>query len=138
MPAEPRTIAQLSRALLAREVTSEAVTERCLAVIEEKNPSLNAFIAVFADEARAQARAADREMAAGTHRGPLHGVPISLKDLLDVRGTVTTAASKVRESHVAQADAPTVTHLRNAGAVIVGKCNLHEFAFGTTNEDSAF
>jgi aspartyl-tRNA(Asn)/glutamyl-tRNA(Gln) amidotransferase subunit A len=138
MPAEPRTIAQLSRALLAREVTSEAVTERCLAEIEEKNPSLNAFIAVFADEARAQARAADREMAAGTHRGPLHGVPISLKDLLDVRGTVTTAASKVRESHVAQADAPTVTHLRNAGAVIVGKCNLHEFAFGTTNEDSAF
>jgi len=138
MPAEPHTIAQLARALQAREVTSEAVTDRCLAEIAARNSTLNAFIAVFGEEAREQARAADREIAAGKHRGPLHGVPISLKDLLDVRGTPTTAASKVREGHVAPADAPVVTHLRNAGAVLLGKCNLHEFAFGTTNEDSAF
>jgi aspartyl-tRNA(Asn)/glutamyl-tRNA(Gln) amidotransferase subunit A len=138
MPAEPRSISQLARALQAREISSEAVTESCLARIDEKNPTLNAFIAVFADEARAQARAADREIAAGQYRGPLHGVPISIKDLVDMRGTVTTAASRVREAHVAQADAPLISHLRNAGAVLVGKCNLHEFAFGTTNEDSAF
>ena len=138
MGAEPHTIAQLARALEAREITSEAVTDRCLAHIAEQNPTLNAFIAVFADEAREQARAADREIAAGRYRGPLHGVPISLKDLLDLRGTTTTAASNVRKGHVAPSDAPSVAHLREAGAVFVGKCNLHEFAFGTTNEDSAF
>jgi aspartyl-tRNA(Asn)/glutamyl-tRNA(Gln) amidotransferase subunit A len=138
MPAEPETIAQLARALKAREITSEAVTERCLAVIAEKNPSLNAFIAVLGDDALAQARDADREIAAGRWRGPLHGVPVSLKDLMDLRGTPTTAASRVRDGHVAERDADVVAHLRTAGAVFVGKCNLHEFAFGTTNEDSAF
>jgi aspartyl-tRNA(Asn)/glutamyl-tRNA(Gln) amidotransferase subunit A len=138
MPAEPQTIGELVRALNARAVTSEAVTERSLAVIAERNPSLNAFIAVLADDALAQAREADREIAAGRSRGPLHGVPISIKDLLDLRGTTTTAGSRVRQGHVAEADAPSVAHLRDAGAVFVGKCNLHEFAFGTTNEDSAF
>jgi aspartyl-tRNA(Asn)/glutamyl-tRNA(Gln) amidotransferase subunit A len=138
MGAEPRTIAQLSRALQAREITSEAVTDRCLARIAEQNPALNAFITVFADQAREQARGADREIASGRYRGPLHGVPISLKDLLDLGGTRTTAASNVRQGHVATADAPAVANLRQAGAVIIGKCNLHEFAFGTTNEDSAF
>jgi aspartyl-tRNA(Asn)/glutamyl-tRNA(Gln) amidotransferase subunit A len=138
MTAEPGTIAQLAAALERREMTSEAVTERCLTEIAESNPALNAFIAVFADEARAQAKDADREIAAGRYRGPLHGVPISLKDLLDLRGTSTTAASNVRKHHSAREDAPAVAHLRRAGAVFVGKCNLHEFAFGTTNEDSAF
>jgi aspartyl-tRNA(Asn)/glutamyl-tRNA(Gln) amidotransferase subunit A len=138
MAAEPETIAQLARALKARETTSEAATERCLAAIAEKNSTLNAFIAVLADDARAQARQADQEIAAGKWRGPLHGVPISLKDLMDLRGTPTTAASRVREGHVASGDAEVVSYLRAAGAVFVGKCNLHEFAFGTTNEDSAF
>ena len=138
MAAKPETIAQLARALQAREITSEAVTDRCLAAIAEKNPTLNAFIAVLADDARAQAKEADREIAAGRWRGPLHGVPISLKDLMDLRGTATTAASRVRDGHMATGDAEVVTHLRAAGAVFVGKCNLHEFAFGTTNEDSAF
>jgi aspartyl-tRNA(Asn)/glutamyl-tRNA(Gln) amidotransferase subunit A len=138
MPVESRTIAQLARALRTQETTSEELTERCLAEIADKNPTLNAFIVVLADEALAEARAADREIAAGRYRGTLHGVPISLKDLLDVRGTPTTAASKVRAGHIAKEDAPSVAHLREAGAVFVGKCNLHEFAFGTTNEDSAF
>ena len=138
MDAEPRTIVELARALAARALTSEAVTERCLEQIAAKDPSLNAFIAVFGDEARQQAREADTEIAAGRSKGPLHGVPLSLKDLLDLRGTATTAASRVREDHRASEDAPAVAHLRAAGAVFVGKCNLHEFAFGTTNEDSAF
>lgn len=77
-------------------------------------------------------------MNAGQYRGPLHGVPISLKDLIDVDGCMTSAASRVRRDHVATADATIVTRLREAGAVIIGKTNLHEFAFGTTNEDSAF
>ncbi len=102
------------------------------------NGRLNAFILVMADDALRQARNADRELTAGQDRGPLHGVPISVKDLIDMRGVPTTAASRVREGHVAGCDAPTIAHLRQAGAVIVGKTNLHEFAFGTTNEDSAF
>ncbi|HEY2904396.1 MAG TPA: amidase [Vicinamibacterales bacterium] len=113
-------------------------TEECLGRIQADNGRLNAFILVMADEARRQAKAADAELAAGHDRGPLHGVPISLKDLLDVRGVATTAASRVREGHVAEHDCPVVTHLRQAGAVFLGKTNLHEFAFGTTNEDSAY
>src|SRR3989449_6941085 len=136
--ADPHTIAELARALRARETTAEAVVERCLQRIAERNGTLNAFITVFDSAAREEAREADRESAAGRHRGPLHGVPISLKDLFDVRGAATTAGSRVREHHVAVADAPSVAALRGAGAIIIGKTNLHEFAFGTTNEDSAF
>jgi len=138
MPAEPRTIAALARALQSRELTAEAIAEQCLSAIAERNPSLNAFITVLADAARAQARQADDDIAAGRYRGPLHGVPISLKDLIDLDGTTTTAASRVRQGHIATADATVVTRLREAGAVLIGKTNLHEFALGTTNEDSAF
>ena len=138
MPADPHTITELARALQARAVTAEAVVERCLARIDERNGALNAFIQVFTDDAREQARAADREIAAGRYRGPLHGVPISIKDLFDVRGSATTAASRVRRNHVAGRDAAAIATLRAAGAVFIGKTNLHECAFGTTNEDSAF
>jgi aspartyl-tRNA(Asn)/glutamyl-tRNA(Gln) amidotransferase subunit A len=136
--ADTLTIAEFGRRLRARELTAEQVTEECLRRIDADNGRLNAFILVTADEARRQAREADRELDAGHDRGPLHGVPISLKDLLDLRGTPTTAASRVREGHLAERDAPCVSHLRQAGAVFIGKTNLHEFAFGTTNEDSAY
>jgi aspartyl-tRNA(Asn)/glutamyl-tRNA(Gln) amidotransferase subunit A len=132
------TIEAFGRAFRARQVTSEQITNECLQRIEADNPRINAFILVMADDARAQARALDRELAAGKDRGPLHGVPISIKDLFDIRGTATTAASRVREGHVADRDATAIARLRQAGAVFIGKTNLHEFAFGTTNEDSAF
>src|SRR6185295_8995481 len=132
------TIEQFGRRLRAREMTAVRATEECLRRIEAGNPRLNAFILVMAESAMQQAREADQELAAGHDRGPLHGVPISIKDLLDIRGVPTTAASRVREGHVADRDAPAIVHLRQAGAVFVGKTNLHEFAFGTTNEDSAF
>ena len=132
------TIAEFGRRWRAREVTAEQVTDECLQRIDADNPRLNAFITVTADEARRQAREADRELAAGRDRGPLHGVPLSIKDLLDVRGVPTTAASRVRDGHVASEDAPAIARLREAGAVFIGKTNLHEFAFGTTNEESAF
>ena len=137
MAAEPITILELSRALQARQTTAEAVLDKSLQRIAERNPTLNAFITVFEDDAREGARTADREIRSGQYRGPLHGVPISLKDLFDVRGAATTAASRVRHGHIADRDAAAVTALRHAGAVIVGKTNLHEFAFGPTNEDSA-
>src|SRR5439155_419279 len=132
------TIEELGKVLRARETSAEEITERCLQRIEADNARLNAFILVMADQARQQAQALDRELAAGRDRGPLHGVPISIKDLFDVRGTPTTAASRVRDGHVASRDAVIVAHLRQAGAVLVGKTNLHEFALGTTNEDSAY
>jgi aspartyl-tRNA(Asn)/glutamyl-tRNA(Gln) amidotransferase subunit A len=132
------TIEEFGRRLRAREITSEQVTEDCLQRIESDNPRLNAFILVMGEEARRQAREADRDLAAGRDRGPLHGVPMSIKDLIDVRGTPTTAASRVRDGHIADRDAPAIAHLRHAGAVFIGKTNLHEFACGTTNEDSAF
>src|SRR5947207_11463762 len=130
------TIEEFGRRLRAREITAEQVTDECLKRIDADNQRLNAFILVMADEARRQARDADREIAAGHDRGPLHGVPLSVKDLYDIRGLATTAASRVREGHVAKRDAASIAHLRQAGAVFVGKTNLHEFAFGTTNEDS--
>jgi aspartyl-tRNA(Asn)/glutamyl-tRNA(Gln) amidotransferase subunit A len=133
------TIAEFGRALRAREITSEEATARCLERIGADNNRLRAFTLVMADEALAQARQADRELAEGRDRGPLHGLPMSIKDLIDVRGTVTSAASAVRAgSPAADVDAPPVAHLRESGAVFVGKTNLHEFALGTTSEDTVF
>jgi aspartyl-tRNA(Asn)/glutamyl-tRNA(Gln) amidotransferase subunit A len=132
------TLDEFGRKLRAREISATEALDECLRRIEADDARLNAFILVMTDEARHQAREADRELAAGRDRGPLHGAPISIKDLFDIRGTPTTAASRVREHHRAERDAPAVVHLRQAGAVFVGKTNLHEFALGTTNEDSAF
>jgi aspartyl-tRNA(Asn)/glutamyl-tRNA(Gln) amidotransferase subunit A len=127
------------RLLHARQLSSVELTSACLDRIARLSAPLNAFITVTREEALAAAEAADRARAGGTWLGPLHGVPISLKDLIDQRGVVTTAASRVREgSAPADADAPVTAALRHAGAVLVGKTNLHEFAFGTTSEESAF
>jgi len=122
----------------AGATTAERLTEDCLSQISAQQESLRAFITVTADEALDAARQADRDIAAGRRLGPLHGMPLSLKDLLDQKGWPTTAASKVRASHRATDDAPLTARLRSAGAVFVGKTNLHEFAFGTTSEDTAY
>jgi aspartyl-tRNA(Asn)/glutamyl-tRNA(Gln) amidotransferase subunit A len=132
------TIVDAARRLRDGSLTSVALTEACLARIARDNERLNAFILVTADAAREQAAAADRELASGQDRGALHGIPIAIKDIVDMEGLPTTCASRVREGHVAEKDAVVVAHLRRAGAVISGKTNLHEFAMGTTNEDSAY
>jgi aspartyl-tRNA(Asn)/glutamyl-tRNA(Gln) amidotransferase subunit A len=131
-------ISEIAPKLASGKITAEKITENCLATIAELNPRLNAFITVTAETALAQARAADKDIAGGRYRGPLHGVPLSLKDLIDCEGTPTTAGSLVRKDVIASSDAPVTRRLREAGAVFVGKTNLHEFAFGTTNEDSGF
>jgi Asp-tRNA(Asn)/Glu-tRNA(Gln) amidotransferase A subunit family amidase len=118
--------------------TSADLVDASLAAIAEHGARTNAFIRVDAEAARAAARVADDERRRGIDRGPLHGMPISIKDLIDIAGQPTTAASKVRADHVAEADAPVVQRLRDAGAVLIGKTNLHEFALGTTSEESAF
>ena len=122
-------------------MASEEITRtvaQTLDLIAAENPKLNAYITVFRDTALAQARALDEELRAGRIRGPIHGRTVSLKDLIDVAGEPTTAASRVRLGHVAATDAVVVSRLREAGAVLIGKCNLHEFAFGTISDESAF
>ena len=132
------TVAEAARAVRTGASSAESLVETCLERIAARDSAINAFITVAADQAREQARVLDRERSSGLVRGPLHGVPISVKDIVAVRGTPTTAASKVRPLVDDVEDAPVVARLRAAGAVIVGKTNLHEFALGTTNEDSAF
>ena len=132
------TIADVAPRLATGELKSEQLTEDCLSQIEALNPKLNAFITVTAEAALASARKADQEIAGGRYRGPLHGIPVSLKDLVDLKGVRTSAGSRVRADHVAERDAVVTARLRDAGAVFVGKTNLHEFAFGTTTEDSGF
>ena len=132
------TIADAAPRLAKGQLKSEKLTEECLSQIEALNPKLNAFITVTADAALTAARRADQDIAGGRYRGPLHGIPVSLKDLVDLNGIRTTAGSRVRASHVATEDAVVTSRLRDAGAIFVGKTNLHEFAFGTTTEDSGF
>ncbi|CAN5493349.1 amidase [soil metagenome] len=134
--ADPRTIVEAARRLQAREITPENLLRGCLDRIEARR-DLNAFISVRAEAALEEAREAGTAIAAGHYRGPLHGVPISVKDLVDVVGTETTSGSKVPPRRPAR-DAVIVQRLREAGAIIIGKTNLHEFAFGTTSDESGF
>jgi aspartyl-tRNA(Asn)/glutamyl-tRNA(Gln) amidotransferase subunit A len=114
------------------------LTRECLARTKRLNPALNAFITVTAELALEQARQAETEVMAGHWRGPLHGIPIGLKDLLDTAGVRTTAASNQFRDRVPTQDAVFVRQLKQAGAVLVGKLNLHEFAFGGSGIVSAF
>ena len=102
------------------------------------NPQLNAFITVTAEQALAEARLAERELLRGRRRGPLHGIPIALKDNIWTRGIRTTAGSAILRDFVPTEDATVVRRLRRAGAVLLGKTNLHEFAYGATNENPHF
>ncbi len=126
------TLQELAGRTRAREVSPVEATEATLERIERLNPKLNSFITVMAEQALADARAAESEIASGRHRGPLHGVPIGVKDLCATKGVPTTAASKILAGWVPDQDATVVRKLRDAGAVIVGKTHLHEFAFGAT------
>lgn len=126
------TITEASRRIAARELTSVDLTRAYLARIERLNPRVNAYITVTGEQALAQARALDAETAAGRSRGALHGIPIALKDNIDTAGVPTTAASAVYADRVPAEDAPVVQKLRDAGAVFLGKLNMHEFAYGGT------
>jgi len=126
------TLRQASDAIRARRASSLELTEACLQRIGTYQRGLNAFITVSGDPARAQARAMDAELRAGKSRGPLHGVPIALKDNIDTAGIPTTAASALLADRVPAEDAEVVRRLLAAGAVILGKTNLDEFAAGGT------
>ncbi len=127
--APPDTVDGISARIRSREISPVEVTEDALERIAARDPELNAFQIVLAEPARAAARAAEREIAAGGYRGPLHGVPVAIKDLLDMAGTPTTAGTKFRGERVCDADSAAVERLRKAGAIIVGKTRLAEFAY---------
>lgn len=124
------TLSEAAAAIRARTLTSVQLTEACLARIATYDSKLGAFITVLREPALTQARELDAEAAAGKSRGPLHGVPVALKDNIDTAGTRTTAGSAVFASRVPGEDAIVVARLRAAGAVIIGKSNLYEFAMG--------
>jgi len=132
------TLGEASRRIHAREVTSTDLTQALLDRIKIYNPKINAFITVMQQDAIAQAAALDKEAAAGRFRSPLHGIPIALKDNIDTRGTRTTAASAVFDDRVPDQDAYVVSRLKEAGAVIIGKTNMHEFAAGGSSASTYF
>ncbi len=132
------TISELGARLRRREVCAVEITRACLSRIELLNPSLNAFITVMAESALTEAARTDEEIGRGEWRGALHGIPIALKDLIDTAGVRTTAASALYKERIPEADAEVVRRLRQAGAVILGKNNLHEFAYGGSSIVSFF
>jgi aspartyl-tRNA(Asn)/glutamyl-tRNA(Gln) amidotransferase subunit A len=121
-----------------RAISPVELTRACLQRIERLNPILNAFITVTAEQAMAQAREAEAEVGRGRWRGPLHGIPVGLKDNIDTAGVRTTLASAVFQDRVPSEDAEVVRRLKAAGSVLLGKQNLHEVAFGTTAAVSHF
>ena len=131
-------IFELSQRLRRREISSVEITRECLTRIEKRDSALNAFITVMSESALEEARAADVALARGEWRGPLHGIPVALKDLIDTAGVSTTAASALYKERVSGADAEVVRRLRTAGAIILGKNNLHEFAYGGSSLVSHF
>jgi aspartyl-tRNA(Asn)/glutamyl-tRNA(Gln) amidotransferase subunit A len=135
---ELSTISELAMRLRKREVSPVEIARGCVGRIERLNPALNAFITVMGDSAVAEARAAEAEIGRGQWRGPLHGIPIALKDLIDTAGVRTTSASALHQSRVPGKDAEVVRRLRTAGAIVIGKNNLHEFAYGGSSLVSYF
>jgi len=121
-----------------RRVSPAELTDACLARIEAVEPLLNAFVTVTADIARAQAREAGDEIAAGRYRGPLHGIPVAVKDLFATKGVRTTAGSRILADWIPDEDATVVRHLREAGAVLLGKLGMHEFAYGVSSVNPHF
>jgi aspartyl-tRNA(Asn)/glutamyl-tRNA(Gln) amidotransferase subunit A len=133
-----RSIAEVAEKVRQRKISPVDLVRECLEQIERLNPTLNAFITVTADSALAEAKKAEEEIQSGKWRGPLHGIPIGLKDLIDTAGVRTTAASAVFRERVPDEDADVVKKLKAAGAVFIGKQNLQEFAYGSSSLISHF
>ena len=129
---------EIAQAYAARTLTPVKLLSDLLGRIETLDSKLNAFIRLDAEAAMQQARIAEQEIAAGRRRGPLHGIPVGIKDIIDVAGLPTTCHSKILLDNVATADAAVVQRLRAAGAIIIGKLSTHEFAIGGPSFDLPF
>src|SRR3954454_13696595 len=132
------TIAELNRLYRSRELSPVEVTKTLLARIAAHDGQLHSFLRVTEEAALAEAQAAERERMAGTRRGPLHGIPYALKDIIETAGIRTTGHSKLRQDHVPAADADIVVRLKAGGAVLIGKLATWEFALGGPSWDLPF
>lgn len=132
------TLAAASDRVRKKTISPVELTQACLRRIERLNPLLNAYITVTAEAALAQARELEAEVQRGRWRGPLHGIPVALKDNMDTAGIRTTAASELFKDRVPSEDAEVARRLKNAGAILLGKTNLHEFAYGGSSSVSFF
>ena len=132
---EQWTLATLAAAICAKEISPVDITRAYLDRVDELNGTLNAFITVLHKEALSEARNAEREILKGRYLGPLHGIPYGAKDLYLTRGIRTTCGSRILADFVPSEDADLIARLKRAGAVLLGKMNLHEFAFGVTSEN---
>jgi aspartyl-tRNA(Asn)/glutamyl-tRNA(Gln) amidotransferase subunit A len=132
------TVAEAASAIRRRETSPIELTEAYLARIDRLNPTINAYVHVTADRAREDAKRAEDELGQGVDRGPLHGIPVALKDLVDTVGIPTTGGFEPYRHRVPAADATVAARLREAGAVLLGKTNTHELAFGITTTNPHF
>jgi aspartyl-tRNA(Asn)/glutamyl-tRNA(Gln) amidotransferase subunit A len=132
------TIQEASEGLRAHRFSAVELATAAISRIDRHNPELRAFITVTPAQALNQAREADRELAQGKDRGPLHGIPVALKDLFATRGVRTTAGSRIHENYVPKVNATVVEKLLAAGAVLLGKLNMHELAYGITSANPHF
>ncbi len=132
------TLAEAATLIVRRELSPVEITEACVARSEALDPALHAYLTKTFDEAVVAAKQAADDVAAGRYLGPLHGIPFGLKDLFETAGVRTTAGARLREHYVPDADATVVRRLRDAGVVVLGKLNMHEWALGATNINSHF
>lgn len=130
------TLTELAKKLRTREVSASETLDACLAQVRATEGQISAYVRVLEDDARAAAKQAEADIAAGHWKGPLHGVPIAVKDLYDIAGVPTTASSRQREQWIPKQDSAVVARLKAAGAVIVGKTHTHEFAYGAITPNS--
>ncbi|RPJ54908.1 MAG: amidase, partial [Acidobacteria bacterium] len=125
-------IAEAADRIRRKALSPVELTDAYLARIQAENPAACTYITVMADAARTAAKAAEAEIARGAYRGPLHGIPIALKDIIQTRGVRTTCGSRILADWVPTTDATVTRRLAEAGAVLLGKLNCHEFAYGPT------
>ena len=129
---------ELSRLIQNREVSPVEVIDAHLDRIEATEGVLNSFITLLPDEARAAARRAEGEIQGGNYRGPLHGIPVGLKDLFNTAGVRTTSGTRIFDDFIPAEDCTVAAKFRHAGAILLGKLNMHPFAYGPTGENADY
>lgn len=132
------SIEQLSKSIKAKEISPVEVTKATTNLIKEKNPELNAYITLMEEDSLQAAKKSEEEIIAGNYRGPLHGIPIGIKDLIYTKGVRTTFGSETHHNFIPSFDAEVVTKLKEAGSLIIGKLNMHSFAYGATGDRSYY
>jgi len=138
IPVHAWTLIEAARAIRDKEISSRELTRALLSRIERVDPKIHGYITVLPEYAMREAAACDEELAGGHTRGPLHGVPVALKDIFCTQGVRTTCASRILDNFDPPYDATVTKKIREAGAVLLGKHNMDEFAMGSSTETSRF